>query len=69
MPRAAVIKEYGTPDESVEVVDIKKLTLSDDDDIIVKIHATGVSFPDVLMHANKYQVSLLWQKTSHQKKH
>src|SRR3954470_23871781 len=54
--RAAVVTEYGEP-EAVTVQDVPALELPAGH-VRVAVHAAAVNFPDVLVVANKYQVSV-----------
>src|SRR5690348_7176998 len=54
--RAALVKEYGGP-EAVTVQDVPTLDLLAGH-ARVAVHAAAVNFPDVLLVANKYQVSV-----------
>jgi NADPH:quinone reductase len=54
--RAAVVTEYGEP-EAVTVQDVPALELPAAH-VRVAVHAAAVNFPDVLLVANKYQVSV-----------
>jgi NADPH2:quinone reductase len=54
--RAAVCRAYGPP-ESV-VVDEMPAPVPGDGQVLVDVHAASVNFPDVLIVANEYQVSI-----------
>ena len=54
--RAAVCHEYGAP-ETVVVEDIPTPEIRSTD-ALVDVHAAAVNFPDVLIVANKYQISV-----------
>src|SRR3954470_21134033 len=54
--RAAVCREYGDP-SVVRVEDIDPPALGPGQ-VRVAVHAAAVNFPDVLLVANKYQISI-----------
>jgi NADPH2:quinone reductase len=54
--RAALCKEYGPP-ESLVVQDLPTPELAPGQ-VLVDVHAASVNFPDVLLIANEYQVSM-----------
>lgn len=54
--RAAVCPEYGPP-EVVRVEERRDPTL-DEGQVLVRVQAAAVNFPDVLLIANKYQISV-----------
>jgi len=54
--RAAVCREYGTP-QAVRVDDIPAPPLAPAH-VRVRVHAAAVNFPDVLIVANRYQISV-----------
>jgi NADPH2:quinone reductase len=54
--RAAVCRSYGPP-EIVKVEDLPSPPL-DSGQVRVRVHAAAVNFPDVLLVANQYQVSV-----------
>jgi NADPH2:quinone reductase len=55
--RAALCRAYGEPEAVVEVVDVPA-PRPGADQVRVKVHAAAVNFPDVLLLANKYQISV-----------
>jgi NADPH2:quinone reductase len=54
--RAAVCRDYGPP-EVVKVEDVPSLAVGPDQ-VRVRVDAAAVNFPDVLLVANKYQISV-----------
>ena len=54
--RAAVCHRHGTPDD-VEVVDLPSPTPAPNE-VVVRVGAASVNFPDVLVIADRYQVSV-----------
>lgn len=55
--RAAICKAYGEPEAVVDVIEVPS-PQPGADDVRVKVHAAAVNFPDVLLLANKYQISV-----------
>jgi NADPH2:quinone reductase len=55
--RAAVCREYGPP-EVVQVADDHPAPALGPGQVRVRVHAAAVNFPDVLLVADKYQVSV-----------
>jgi NADPH2:quinone reductase len=53
--RALQVTRLDGPD-AVQVSDIPVPTLTGDDQVLVRVHAAGVTFPDVLLSRGEYQV-------------
>src|SRR5277367_5279652 len=54
--RAVICRSYGTPDDLV-VEDVAE-PIPGPGQVLVRVHAAAVNFPDVLLIAGKYQVKI-----------